>query len=288
MSNLKSELHNNFPFLFVYKDTKSPQKELSNHMHDYYEIVYVYGGKGTFFIGDIFHEMNQGDVFLIPNNTIHRARPDRENPVTSTILFFSPMLIYKDLINDSFSYFSVFDVVKKSKNYKITLQSEQKQQIEKLLIQLHEEVTNQEPGSKHYALLIIHQMMIELYRTQTKSKERIKDNTYKVDWIADILLYINEHLHKPLSLTTLADKCLVSPSHFSRVFKETTGIGLTVYINTKRIIKSQDLLLETNYTISHIAEMCGFESNPHFYRMFKKYMNTTPASYRKKNDTSNI
>jgi AraC-like DNA-binding protein len=257
-------------------------------MHDYYEIVYVYGGNGTFFIGDIFHEMNQGDVFLIPNNTIHRAMPDKENPVTSTILFFSPMIIYKDLINDSFSYFSVFDVVKKSKNYKISLQPEEKQQIEKLLIKLYEEVTNEEPGSKHYVLLIIHQMMLDLYRTHTKSKERIKDNTYKVDWIADILLYINEHLHEPLSLTTLADKCLVSPSHFSRVFKETTGIGLTVYINTKRIIKSKDLLLETDYTISHIAEMCGFESNPHFYRMFKKYMNTTPASYRKKNDISNI
>jgi AraC-like DNA-binding protein len=288
MSNLKSELHSNFPFLFIYKDTKSPQKELSNHMHDYYEIVYVYGGKGNFFVGDIFYEMNQGDVFLIPNNTIHRAMPDKENPVTSTILFFSPMLIYKDLINDSFSYLSVFDGVKKGKNYKIPLQSEEKQQIEKLLIQIYEEVTNEEPGSKHYVLLIVHQMMLELYRTHAKSKGRIKEDTYKVEWIADILLYINEHLHESLSLTTLADKCLVSPSHFSRVFKETTGIGLTVYINTKRIIKSKDLLLETDYTISHIAEICGFESDPHFYRTFKKYMNTTPATYRKKTDTSNM
>ncbi|MDO7488684.1 AraC family ligand binding domain-containing protein [Peribacillus frigoritolerans] len=37
-----------FPFSFVYQDTKSPQNELSDHMHDHYEIVYVYNGKGTF------------------------------------------------------------------------------------------------------------------------------------------------------------------------------------------------------------------------------------------------
>jgi transcriptional regulator GlxA family with amidase domain len=99
----------------------------------------------------------------------------------------------------------------------------------------------------------------------------------------DILIYINEHMDEPLTLTILAQKALVSPAHFSRVFKETTGIGLVVYLNTKRIIKAKELLLETNHTIAHIAEMCGFESMPQFYRTFKKYIEMTPATFRKEN-----
>ncbi|MBO1513906.1 AraC family transcriptional regulator [Metabacillus bambusae] len=273
-----------FPFSFVYQDTKSPQRELSDHMHDYYEIVYVYGGKGTFFIGDVLYDMKQGDVFLIPNNTIHRAMPDKDDPVTSTIIFFSPILIYNNFVDDSFSYLNLFDITKKLKNYKISFLSEKRKEMEEQLLNIYQETISTEPGSKHASLLIVHRILIDLYRTRMKNNENItKKSTYSSDWISDILTYINDHLSEPLTLTKLASKSLVSPSHFSRVFKETTGIGLIVYLNTKRVIKAKELLLETNHTLSHIAEICGFESMSHFHRIFKKYINMTPSVYRKEN-----
>lgn len=39
-----------FPMEMVYRTKKSPQLELPHHLHDLYELVYVYQGKGTFFI----------------------------------------------------------------------------------------------------------------------------------------------------------------------------------------------------------------------------------------------
>jgi AraC-like DNA-binding protein len=278
-----------FPFSFVYQDTKSPQKELSNHMHDYYEIVYVYRGKGTFFIGDVFYDMRQGDVFLIPNNTIHRAIPDKNDPVTSTIIFFSPILIYNELVDDSFSYLNLFERTKKDKNFKISLQLEKQQRMEEQLLAIYQETTNKEPGSKHASLLIVQQIIIDLFRTRMINNERTtENNTYSSVWMTDILAYINDHLSEPLTLTKLANKSLVSPSHFSRVFKETTGIGLIVYLNTKRVFKAKELLVETDHTVSHIAEICGFESMSHFHRIFKKYIHMTPANYRKEHKTSYI
>ncbi|MDP1421239.1 AraC family transcriptional regulator [Peribacillus simplex] len=273
-----------FPFSFVYQDTKSPQNELSDHMHDYYEIVYVYNGKGTFFIGDVFYDMQQGDVFLIPNNTIHRALPNKDDPVTSTIIFFSPTLLYKDMVDDSFSYLHLFDLTKKSKNYKISLQQKVQVKMEEQLQLILQETTSQSMGSRHACLLIVHQIILDLYRTRINGKEDLPEgNSYSSEWIKDILIYINEHIDEALNLTILAQKALVSPAHFSRVFKETTGIGLIVYLNTKRIIKAKELLLETNHTIANIAEMCGFESMPQFYRTFKKYNEKTPATFRKEN-----
>ncbi|WP_350298970.1 AraC family transcriptional regulator [Peribacillus frigoritolerans] len=272
-----------FPFSFVYQDTKSPQNELSDHMHDHYEIVYVYNGKGTFFIGDVFYDMQQGDVFLIPNNTIHRALPNKEDPVTSTIIFFSPTLIYKDVVDDSFSYLHLFNLTKKSKNYKISLPQKKQVKMEEQLQLILQETNSQSIGSRHACLLIVHQIILDLYRTRINGKEDLSEGSYSSDWIKDILIYINEHIDEPLTLTALAQKALVSPAHFSRVFKETTGIGLIVYLNTKRIIKAKELLLETNHTIANIAEMCGFESMPQFYRTFKKYNEKTPATFRKEN-----
>lgn len=273
-----------FPFSFVYQDTKSPQNELSDHMHDHYEIVYVYNGKGTFFIGDLFYEMQQGDVFLIPNNTIHRALPNKDDPVTSTIIFFSPTLIYKDMVDDSFSYLHLFDLTKKSKNYKISLPQKEQEKLEEQLQLILQETTSQLLGSRHACLLIVHQIILDLYRIRKNGKQELSEGkSYSSEWMKDILIYINEHMDEPLTLTILAQKALVSPAHFSRVFKETTGIGLVVYLNTKRIIKAKELLLETNHTIAHIAEMCGFESMPQFYRTFKKYNEMTPATFRKEN-----
>jgi AraC-like DNA-binding protein len=272
-----------FPFSFVYQDTKSPQNELSDHMHDHYEIVYVYNGKGTFFIGDVFYDMQQGDVFLIPNNTIHRALPNKDDPVTSTIIFFSPTLIYKDVVDDSFSYLHLFDLTKKSKNYKISLSQKEQVKLEEQLQLILQETTSQLIGSRHACLLIVHQIILDLYRIRINGKQDLSEGSYSSEWIRDILIYINEHIDEPLTLTALAQKALVSPAHFSRVFKETTGIGLIVYLNTKRIIKAKELLLETNHTIAHIAEMCGFESMPQFYRTFKKYNEKTPATFRKEN-----
>lgn len=270
-----------FPFSFVYQDTKSPQRELSDHVHDYYEIVYVYSGQGTFFIGDKFHHMQQGDVFLIPNNTIHRAMPDKDNPVTSTAIFFSPTLLYNNLVDEFFSYIHLFEQTKKSSNYQISLPADTQQKIEKQLLNINRELTNAEPGAKHASLLIVHQIILDLYRIRIKNKE--KSNTYHSDWVTDILAYINEHLGESLSLTELANKSLVSTSHFSRVFKQKIGIGLIEYLNTKRIIKAKELLLSSTYTVSQLAEMCGFESVSHFHRIFKKYLQMTPAHYRKSN-----
>ncbi|MGE7760055.1 helix-turn-helix domain-containing protein [Peribacillus sp. NPDC097895] len=273
-----------FPFSFVYQDTKSPQNELSDHMHDYYEIVYVYNGKGTFFIGDVFYDMQQGDVFLIPNNTIHRALPNKDDPVTSTIIFFSPTLIYKDMVDDSFSYLHLFDLTKKSKNYKMSLPEKKQVKMEEQLQLILQEKTSQSLGSRHACLLTVHQIILDLSRTRINGREDLPEgSSYSSEWIKDILIYINEHIDEALTLTTLAQKALVSPAHFSRVFKATTGIGLIVYLNTKRIIKAKELLLETNHTVATIADMCGFESMPQFYRTFKKYTDLTPAAFRKEN-----
>lgn len=276
-----------FPFSFVYRDTKSPQSELSEHMHDYYEIVYVYGGKGTFFIDDIFYDMQQGDVFLIPNNIIHRAMPDKDDPVTSTIIFFSPTLIYNVLLDDSFSYLNLFVIAKKTKSYKISLQPEKQHKMAEQLVNIQQEITQKQIGSRHGSLQIVHQIILSLYRIYMDNKGNITETNsyYGPDWIKEILVYINDNLSHQLTLTELANNALVSTSHFSRVFKQTTGMGVTVYLNTKRVIKAKELLIETNFTVSSIAEICGFESMTHFHRIFKKYIDMTPAKYRKENKT---
>jgi AraC-like DNA-binding protein len=97
-----------------------------------------------------------------------------------------------------------------------------------------------------------------------------------------ILQYIDLHHTEPgLSLSDLAARVAVSSAHFSRVFKQLTGMNVTDYVNAKRIVTAKELLATTPGGIERIAERCGFESLPHFHRLFKKLAGTTPGAYRR-------
>ncbi len=103
-------------------------------------------------------------------------------------------------------------------------------------------------------------------------------------WMKAIIHYIEENLSEKLTLKTLAQRAFISPEHFSRVFKKTTGMNLIHYINTKKIIMAKEMLLNKDENIGSIAEEVGFQSVPHFYRVFKKNVGVTPSAYREGND----
>jgi len=65
-----------------------------------------------------------------------------------------------------------------------------------------------------------------------------------------------------------------------QVFKKTTGINISNYINNKRIEGAKDLLIETDAKIIDIAYHVGFDNLTHFHRQFKKQTGKTPSEYR--------
>mgnify|MGYP001435275182 CR=1 FL=1 len=94
--------------------------------------------------------------------------------------------------------------------------------------------------------------------------------------------YIDQYLHEELSLTRLAGLVYLSPSYFSRLYKQKTGTGLLEYIIETRIQKSKLLLKTTNKKIHEIAAEVGLESAPYFTRLFRKKVGMTPQEYRER------
>jgi AraC-like DNA-binding protein len=274
---------NFFPYFMDYKNTKSPQNELPNHLHDWVEIVYVYQGKGTFFVDNAFHDMRQGDVFMIPSNTIHQAFPDKEQPVTSTAIFFSPVLIQATILGEPFSYLQLFEMCKKRRYYKFSLSADQQQTLESEIASLYSEQLEQQVGFRHAIVSGLQQALLFLIRNCPNGRhDAITKRDSGSKWIRHAFQYIENNLTNGIRLTDLARNASVAPAHFSRVFKKLTGINLTAFITQKKIIKAKELLHGTDEKIIYIAEQCGFESMPHFHRTFKRYVGMTPAEFRGK------
>lgn len=272
-----------FPFLIVYKDRKKPQRELPNHLHDWVELVYVYEGKGIFFIDNTFHDMEEGDLFTIPGNTIHQAFPDKDNPVRSTAIFFSPSLVQSTVIWEPFSFMQLFDRSQKRRYYKFPLMPDQREVCASYINRIYQEDQERQTGF-HYGIITQLQLML-LHITRNclqDTQESFAKPKSGLSWIHNTFNLIEQHLVKGISLTELAKSASVTPAHLSRVFKKLTGMNLIHYMTKKRMIKAKELLKDTNEKINMVAVQCGFESLPHFHRTFKKHVDLTPAEFRKK------
>ncbi|MEX3014006.1 helix-turn-helix transcriptional regulator [Gymnodinialimonas hymeniacidonis] len=95
-----------------------------------------------------------------------------------------------------------------------------------------------------------------------------------------VLAFIRANLDQTITLDELASEAGMSPSHFSRLFKETVGTPPMQYVMAYRIEQSLEMMTEQGRALGDIALACGFADQAHFSRSFKQLMGTTPRQYR--------
>ncbi|MCC3373938.1 helix-turn-helix domain-containing protein [Cohnella sp. REN36] len=271
-----------FPFDLIHRDMKHPDTELPDHLHDRYEIVYIHQGKGTFFIDQAFFEMRPGDLFVIPGNTIHRAFPDRVDRITSTAVFFAPSLLSHAELGDGYESMRIFEQARLEGRYRLAASSQGG--TERLVDKIADELRTHAPGYRFAVVLLLQRLLLGMNRTAAPEDNEGADvHTKRVGphWMQEMLRHIDRHPSGELSLSALADRAAVTPAHFSRVFKQLTGLNVTEYVNAKRIACAKELLVATDDSVDAIAARCGYESLPHFHRMFKKLSGMTPAAYKR-------
>lgn len=99
--------------------------------------------------------------------------------------------------------------------------------------------------------------------------------------VQKVMNYVNLNVAEPLTLKTLATMCFISPSYLSALFKQETGSTLIDYINTQRVNRAAQLLVQNNHTIAAVAEEVGILDVNYFTKIFKKTLGVTPTRYRR-------
>ena len=79
----------------------------------------------------------------------------------------------------------------------------------------------------------------------------------------------------------LAEQSRVSFAHFTRCFREETGVSPMQYLQEARIRKAMTLLLNTGKSVEEIAAETGFSSGNYFGKVFRHHMGISPSAYRK-------
>jgi AraC family transcriptional regulator len=92
--------------------------------------------------------------------------------------------------------------------------------------------------------------------------------------------YIQDNLHRELRLVELSSLVNMSPYHFARLFKRSTGVSPHRFLVQRRIEQARALLAAEPLSIAEIARSVGFRTPSHFTTTFRRVTGITPTIYR--------
>lgn len=99
--------------------------------------------------------------------------------------------------------------------------------------------------------------------------------------LARVCARIEDGLAFPVAVADLAREASLSPFHFSRAFKHSTGQSPHRYLTERRIERAKSLLRHGDLPLSQIALESGFTSQQHFTGIFRRFTGAPPAAYRR-------
>lgn len=98
--------------------------------------------------------------------------------------------------------------------------------------------------------------------------------------IWSVISYIEKRIKTDIDYEELEQITGFSYRHLREVFRQTTGISLSKYINSRKTANAAVLLAQTDLNATEIAYSFGFESYDTFTRVFKRYTGLTPSEFR--------
>jgi len=95
-----------------------------------------------------------------------------------------------------------------------------------------------------------------------------------------ILNFIERHYAEPLTIAALARRAGLSPFHFIRVFRASTGMTPHQYVRERRLARARHLLSTTTMPVTEVCEAIGFTSLGSFSALFHRSTGQSPVAYR--------
>lgn len=133
-------------------------------------------------------------------------------------------------------------------------------------------------------------MMMESLREIEKWFLKFNDIFMEKFWIAykcsrseilqKVVKYIEVHIMEPIHLSDAAAETGVSSAYLSTMFKKEMDYNFIEYVNLRKIELARQML-QDGKMVYEVSELLGFENSTYFSRVFKRYTDVSPDTYRK-------
>lgn len=228
-----------------------------NHFH---ELYFMLNGEAIFHVNGEKHTAYANDIVYIPGGSVRRAYTSRQTPMHSFAINFH-------WLNDNHVLLP-FNIIMKNKMNKDILsflkELQHLQSNRSLLCTFKERAV--------FMLLLNQLFHLHYYKTSNNIDPRIKK----------IVDYIHRHYTESVEIEMLADMANLHAVYLGKLFKDNTGFTIRAYLNRCRVNHAEQLLAAGRYSVSEVAEQCGFRDIYYFSKVFKKTKGYAPSLVAKK------
>jgi AraC family transcriptional regulator len=144
------------------------------------------------------------------------------------------------------------------------------------------EVDSGQPNGKLYAESLVNALAVHLLRHYSTDSvvADLQFGGLPAHRLRRVAEFIDENLENDLSLAEIAQAADLSPYHFARSFKQTTGMTPIQFLMQRRIEYAKFMLTESELPIVEVGLSAGFKNQSHFTTLFRKFTTMTPKAYR--------
>jgi AraC-like DNA-binding protein len=145
--------------------------------------------------------------------------------------------------------------------------------IEKLLM-------NDDLFSVNYREHLLTDILFMIHFEQIEKNTHPQEQTVKDFLVEAAVTYILEHLQHKILIQDICYNVGTNMSTLNFRFRRTFNMSVGQYIVNEKMKKARHLLIGTTYSITEIADRCGFENVYYFSNVFKKVNGISPSKYK--------
>ena len=270
-------------FMYV-ADRHKKEFDYPIHVHDVLELNFVANGAGTRrVVGDSSEVIGDLDLVLIASPDLEHVWEQYECKSEDIHEVTVQFRLNFDLDTSSFrfsSYKSIYDML-------IRAQRGLAFPPEAIMLVYHRLARLSSIEEGFIAVQEFFSILYELSKFND-ARELASSSFAKVEVVSEskrilkVKNYIDEHYKDDLSLEQLADLVGMTPTAFSRYFKQRTAKNISEYIVDIRLGHAARLLVDTSDSVSEICWATGFNTLSNFNRLFRKRKGCSPTEFREK------
>ncbi len=253
---------------------KTAPLEFPPHWHESMEIIYVTGEKLQLGYNNSVYTLNPRDIFVVWPGEIHYFLMQQDR-------------CERLIIQLEFSIFGELSTLVSSQkvtNGYIPVTHDMHAFFENLILKLSNESLQRQKGYEFLVGAGLYELTGGLLRhlpTETVCALEQNKHLKRLEILESVFKYIDKNYQEQITLDEVAKVANFSMYHFTRFFKEATGLTFWQYLNNYKISKAVNLLLASTDSIAEIAFKCGFNSIKTFNRVFKQAKGVSPSQFKR-------
>lgn len=248
------------------------------HWHEVVEVIYAFEDGLRVGLQQDIHVLRARDIVIVGSGDVH-SFPPMGRTMPRLIVQFDPVFL------ESFS------ALLKDRRFAVSLlpcgsadTAALHEALEGQLLALLRESTERQEGYRLAQKARVYDLLLLLLRGVPMEQEAPGERTRRLgrlERLEKVLAHVERHFGRAIPLEEVAALANYSVYHFTRFFRETTGMTFHEYVNQYRIERSVALLLQTSDPVTEIVYSSGFASAKTFNRVFHRIMGCSPSAYRK-------